>query len=292
MNNKYKEKALTQQEVRKIQLKSLEILLYFKKICDENNLTFYLCGGCCIGSVRHSGFIPWDDDIDVFMPRKDYNKLQKIWNKVADAKKYSCCEAEGRRNLVVNISDNNTTYINELQADMDVNHGLMIDIIPLDGCPSESLKRKMQIFWALVYSLYITQIAPRNHGNLTKIIGGLMLAIIPIKGMRTRIWKFAEKRMTQYDIDDCEYITELCSGTTYMKNKYPKKLFSGVLYKEFEGYLMPVPKGYDEYLKMVFGNYMELPPENQRIPKHDIVFYDLNNSYTKYKGAYYCKEDK
>ena len=97
MNNKYKEKALTQQEVRKIQLKSLEILLYFKKICDENNLTFYLCGGCCIGSVRHSGFIPWDDDIDVFMPRKDYNKLQKIWNKVADTKKYSCCEAEGRQ---------------------------------------------------------------------------------------------------------------------------------------------------------------------------------------------------
>ena len=61
--------------IRGIQLKSLEILLYFKEFCEEHNLLFYFCGGCCIGTVRHKGFIPWDDDIDVIMPREDYEKL-------------------------------------------------------------------------------------------------------------------------------------------------------------------------------------------------------------------------
>ena len=70
----------TPETLRKLQLKELDTLVYFKEFCDKNNLLFYLCGGCCIGSLRTGGFIPWDDDIDILMPRDDYEKLYKLWD--------------------------------------------------------------------------------------------------------------------------------------------------------------------------------------------------------------------
>ena len=133
---------LSKDELRNLQLKNLEMLLYFKNFCDENNLTFYFCGGCCIGAVRHGGFIPWDDDVDVFMKREDYEKLGELWNKKADTEKYSYCrpsEAKNYRNLFATINDNNTTFIKTHQASLDINHGLVLDILPLDGFPNSIL---------------------------------------------------------------------------------------------------------------------------------------------------------
>lgn len=75
----------SREEIKKIQEKSLEMALYLKKICVDNNLLFYFCGGCCIGTIRHQGFIPWDDDVDVFMPRRDYEILKRIWKSKADS---------------------------------------------------------------------------------------------------------------------------------------------------------------------------------------------------------------
>ena len=102
----------------------------------------------------------------------------------------------------------------------------------------------------------------------------------------------AEKRMTKYKIEDCDYITELCAGPKYMQNEYKKEWFDKVIYKEFEGEKMPIPKGYDEYLRMAFGDYMKLPPKKKQIPEHNVVFFYLKNSYKNYKGKYYCVDEK
>ena len=75
-------------EIRELQLKELELLKVFKSFCDSHGLLFYFCGGCCIGALRHKGFIPWDDDIDVFMPREDYEKLYTLWKEYGDNEKY------------------------------------------------------------------------------------------------------------------------------------------------------------------------------------------------------------
>lgn len=97
--------------------------------------------------------------------------------------------------------------------------------------------------------------------------------------------------MTKYPVDEnTKYMTELCVNFKYVKNLYPKRIFERAVYKEFEGHLMPVPVGYDQYLRMAFGDYMQLPPKDERVPKHDAVFVDLNNSYKEYKGIYYCVE--
>lgn len=288
-NNIYK---YSDEMLRKLQLKSLEMFKYLKKFCEENDLKIYFCGGCCIGTIRNKGFIPWDDDIDVFMPRESYNKLQKLWKEKADTEKYECVipsEKNFTRNLFITINDNNTTFIKTHQTDLDINHGIPIDILPLDGCPSSKIKRRIQKFWALIYSLYCAQMVPKNHGKLITIIGRLMLSIVPIKKVRWIIAKFAEKKMTKYKISDCEYITELCSGPRYMQNEYKKEWFEKAIYKEFEGEKMPIPNGYDEYLRMAFGDYMKLPPIEKQKPEHNVVYCDLNNSYKNYKGIYYCK---
>ena len=292
MQENYK---LSLTELKDIQKKSLEMLLYFKKICDENNLTFYFCGGCCIGSIRHKGFVPWDDDIDVFMKRDDYETLKKIWNKVADTEKYTCnfpSKSLHTRNLFATINDNNTTFIKTHQADLDINHGLVIDVLPLDGSPDSRFRRKIQIFWALVYSVFCAQMIPTNHGKFVSLIGKVILGIVPSQKFRYLIYKFANKQMTKYKIEDCSNITELCSGPVYMQNEYLKEIFSKAIYADFEGYKLPIPVGYDRYLKMVFGDYMKMPPKDKQVPHHDACFCDMNNSYKIYKGKYYCKEEQ
>lgn len=282
--------------LRELQLKGLEVLRYFKDFCDENNLLFYFCGGCCIGALRNKGFIPWDDDVDVFMPRDDYEKLYNLWNKKADVERYSCIKTTDGDNfsghIFTTVADNNTTLIKPSQKDLDIPHGVTIDIFPLDGCPKNRFKRRIQKLWALIYSLYIAQIIPKNHGKSIEICARALLRIVPSRGLRCKIGKFAEKQMSKYKIKDCKFITELCAGPGYMKNEYPKDIFSSVVYKEFEGEEFPLPKGYDEYLRIAFGDYMTPPPAEKRIAHHDILFLDLKNSYKKYKGIKYLTEVK
>lgn len=285
----------SEDEIKKIQEKSLEMALYFQKFCKENDLLFYFCGGCCIGAIRHQGFIPWDDDVDVFMPRPDYEKLKKLWNEKADIKRYTMVDSDEDyidRNLFLNIRDNETTFIRPYQTDLDISHGLILDVLPIDGYPSSKLKRKMQMLWATIYSVYRSQRIPENHGKLMTLAGKMALAIVPTFKMRYRVWKYAEKQMTKYPIQECSAVTELCAGPHYMKNKYPKSAFKNAVYKEFEGHMMPIPAGYDAYLGIAFGDYMKLPPKEKQVAHHDVVLCDLEKSYREYKGKLYCVKGK
>lgn len=272
----------TNTELLSIQQKSLELLDYFKAICDENGLRFYLCGGCCIGAVRHKGFIPWDDDVDVFMPRKDYERLAQLWNSVADTAHYSyvrTTKTHYTRLMHCAINDNRTTFIKERQKDLDTWHGIRLEIIPLDGCPSSRFKRKMQLMWALIYQIYNVQEPPTSKGRAANIIGRLMLAVVPFKSWRYAVWRLAEKRMSRFDFDKSEKITELVTRYQYMVNEYPAEAFKDSVMMEFEGRKMPLPCGYDTYLKMAFKDYMTLPPVEERVPKHDAVRIDVNNGF-------------
>ncbi len=277
--------VLSLEQIRELQLKGLEIFLYFKDFCEKHGLLFYFCGGCCIGALRNKGFVPWDDDVDVFMPRDDYEKLLELWNNFADTEKYSCLRTTKEQfvgNIFTTIVDNNTTLIKPNQEKLNIPKGVAVDVFPLDGCPA-GFARKIQKFWALIYSLYLAQLVPQNHGKVVSLIGKTLLALVTGKNLRYKIWKFAEKQMSKHKIKDCEFITELCAGPDYMKNKYPKEIFASGVYKEFESHMMPLPVGYDKYLKMAFGDYMNLPPKEKQVCHHDIIFMDLENSYKKYE---------
>lgn len=286
---------LTQNETKALQQKSLEAARYFKAFCEKHHLLYYFCGGCCIGAIRHKGFVPWDDDVDFFMPRKDYETLKALWNREADSSRYVCvCSGPALvdHNLFLTIRDVNTTFIKPYQQNLDIPHGVVLDILPLDGCPASRFRRRIQKFWALVYSVYCAQLVPENHGGAVALLGKILLGLVPSGRLRYRLWRFAERKMTKYKIEDCEKITELCSGPHYMQNEYPAKWFRSSVEKEFEGELFPLPVGYDSYLRTVFGDYMQLPPEEKRVAPHEALFTDLNHSYLDYKGKYYLKEER
>jgi len=282
-------------DLRQVQLKSLEILLFFKKFCDKHHLLFYFCGGCCIGTLRHKGFIPWDDDVDVFMPRKDYERLKVLWKREVPDDKYSFCRADEKnfvRSQLTAIVDNDTTFIKENQKDLDIPHGIRLEIIPLDGCPDNRILRKIQLLWGLIYQVFCLQQPPTSKGVIFEWMGKAALALFPTWEARTKVWKYAERQMARYSMKKCSKVTELCVRWNYMKNEYPREAFDSAVYKEFEGYQMPIPIGYDVYLKTAFGDYMTLPPKEKQMTCHDAVMIDPEHSYKIYKNMYGAKDEK
>ena len=282
---------MNQATTRELQDKILEILLYFDSFCRENEIKYYLCGGGLIGAIRHHGFIPWDDDIDLFMHRKDYERLAVLWPEKVSSERYLYCRTDRYHvyhDAGASIRDVNTTEINCHSADDDICHGIALEIMPIDGCPKSKIRRAIQLYNAFVFSLFNVQRLPDNKGRLLRAVSWLAYKIFRSKEIRYRIWKSAEKRMSRYDWDECEEVTELIGSIKGMKLRHPKEDFENVLYKDFEGHQIPVMAGYDRYLHLIFGDYMQLPPEDQRIAKHNVVYLSTTEPYTKFKGIYYC----
>lgn len=263
-------------ELRRLQLKTLEMLVFFRDYCQQKGLTFFLCGGCCIGALREGGFLPWDDDADVFMPREDYERLAREWE---GHERYALLHPNETRtygNIFTTLVDTTTTCLREQTRHIAMPHGIALDIFPLDGCPT-GWRRKKQKWDALLYSLFLTQQIPVKHGGLVALGSRALLALTPSKRARRRVWLKAERRMKRYAIADCERITELCAGPHYMQKEYPRAAFAEQVWRPFEGEEMPLPVGYDAYLKEAFGDYRTPPPLEQRVPEHDIVFLDLDH---------------
>ena len=278
--------------VRQLQKKELDMLLYVDQFCTEHDLTYFLCGGCCIGTVRNGGFIPWDDDVDVFMPRTDYERIKKLWkNNGKYSIQYPQKDVRTATQALV-ICDEETTFIRTCQKDLDIKHGIFLDVLPLDGCPT-GWRRKMQKLWALLYGLYVVENAPVNHGRFLQLLGKIGLILVPVHSLRYRLWRFCEKKMSQYPIEQCDFITELCAGTHYMQNEYPKHCFDHAVRMSFEGHMMNMPVDYDTYLRIAFGNYMELPPKEKQVSHHAWEVIDLEHSYREYQEKkYFTKNAK
>lgn len=285
---------MTDEELKKLQKISLEMAVTFSDFCDRHGLLCYLCGGGCIGAVRDGKMIPWDDDLDFFMPRRDYEKALEIWDEEMQDSGYVLERPSSllvTHCLFAKMRDKNTTYIYDYQKNIDTAHGVALDIIPLDGYPDSKLGRIMQCFWAYIYSLYCAQLIPQNHGRLVSLAGGILLGMIPWQRLRYKIWSFAKRRMTRYSIEKCRGITELCSGPGYMKNYYPAELFKSAIKVPFEDAKLPIPVGYDEYLSIAFGDYKKLPPAEDRVQQHDPMFMDLDKGYENYRGKQFLTRD-
>ena len=269
--------------LQKMQRCQLDILVELKKVCDANSISFYLAFGTCLGAVRHKGFIPWDDDIDVFMRVEDIERLVAVKDQFPSNFFVQTHLTDPEYGLLITrIRDSNTTLVEKDHMDRDINHGVYIDIYPLFYYGGSWIHRKMQVACSFVSRLFTYNSPPINKPRIITFASKFLLSIIP-RSTKNFIAKLSFNYMVSYH--EAEYVATIpdISDGRY----YPTEVFGKPIFCQFEGMMMPLPSKADIFLKRRYGNYMELPPENKRIIHHNYVYMDLNNSYLKYKGVKY-----
>ena len=277
--------------IRDMQKKIKNILVYFIEICEQHGLRYWCAGGTMLGAIRNKGFIPWDDDIDIFMPRSDYERLYELWPTIGDLKHYSLCRTTKEKiyhQTDMQLVDINTTFINKHSENEDIEHGLSIDIMPFEGVPDSKIARGIQIYHAIMYSVYNVQRLPDHQGRLLKFFTFILLNLVKNPEKRYKIWKYHEKKLAQYEYDRSTNVKEMIANFKALFLVYPRETFD-TIEVPFEDIIIKIPKGYDVYMKAIYGNYMQLPDEKNRVPKHDVVYVNLDEPYSKFKGVYYCK---
>lgn len=276
-------KDASTEELRELQYKELEILKKFKKIADQNNISFFISGGTLIGAARSGGFIPWDDDIDVMMWRSDYERLYSLRNDIFKDTSLVLNRTDKKINqhlTGMTLKDSKTVFINHHSLyEKGLTQSIGFDIMPLDYRPVGKFKSYLQVFWGAMFSLYNANRLPDHQGRFVRAVATVPLKIVP-DNLKFRLWKFAEKRMIQLGNPLSDEAVELGVGIKALKRHIKSKWFSRTKLMKFEDVEMPVPVGYKEYLNAVVGDYMKMPPKETRIPKHNTVLVDTKVSYS------------
>lgn len=278
------------EEIRPLQMKQLQILKEFKRVCEKNDLIYVLGFGTLLGAIRHEGFIPWDDDVDVCMSYKDYVALDAACAKdLAEGYFLQSAETDPNSHMTYKkLRLNSTTLIHKDFAHRDMNHGIAIDIYPVFNVANDKKDRKKQIRCAMMYLLLVVGEPPRNHGKLLKLIGRVLLWMLKGK-MGAKLKQYCFNEMTKYEGVNTNYRVMFFGNVDNCTRVYPAEYFEGVELKKFEDDMFYVPKKYDEFLTYRYGNYMEMPPvEEQGVKLDNQVKIDTEKSYLDYKGIYYC----
>ena len=173
----------------------------------------------------------------------------------------------------------------------DICHGIGIEIMPIDACPDSRFRRYLQLFHAFVFSLFNVQRLPDNKGGLLRNMAKIMYFLVPSQNIRYKLWKYSEQQMSKYSWEQCSKVTELIGAVKGMLIEHPKEDFDSAIRCDFEGYSLPVMRGYKEYLSKIWGDYMQLPPVESRVPKHDTVYISTTEPYEQFKGIYYCTKE-
>ena len=248
----------------KIHSESLKIFKCFTKICEKHNLCYYIIGGTLLGAVRHKGFIPWDDDIDVMMPRKDFNKFIALANdELPDNLKLNTFKNNKSYRYYTPRLVNTNTKIIEKRNQKEIN--VFIDIIPIDGVPNNIILRYIYILRVLfnrmlVSYYYIDEI---DTSRPRKIYERILIAIgkiLPTKKIINPVKKLykIDKLLQSIDYDNSKYVGTLMGGYR-AKEIMPKEYFGVPQKYNFEDMKVYGPQLYDKYLTKIYGNYMEIP---------------------------------
>ena len=270
---------INDEKIKILQKMELENLIFFKRICEENHLRYYLVGGTLIGVMRHQGFIPWDDDIDVAMPRPDYNKfLEIVSTYLPDNLEIKSKTSEPNFKCYFTRLINNKKKIYWNQGQYVASIGIWMDIFPVDGLPNNILLRYIHILGIYWYKMIykFTQIDYVMTNKKRNVIETILIKFAKI----TRIGKLfsgekvldkIDKKLQKYDYEKSKYLWNYAGGHG-LKEVMKRDWWGG---KErtgtFEGMTVMIPEKSEEHLTYLFGDYMKLPPENERYT-HKIEF--------------------
>lgn len=262
------------ESLKKVQACELEILKDFISVCEENNLTYFGFAGTGIGAIRHGGFIPWDDDIDVAMPREDYDKMTSIFKEKFSDKYTVVNAAEFNDYPVMNthIIINSTQFVTEEERKLKYPKGIFLDIFPLDKtAPTEKLLKK-QAYTAWFFSkLLILKHIPFPHVPFKGIKAKLAHAITATAWFFLNLFcishKFLYKRVIsascKYNDTNSDKFGFFCSTIVFAQTYSMDDIFPLRPIK-FEGIDMNFPNKLEKTLTNVFGDFMQLPPPEKR----------------------------
>ncbi|GLU98391.1 LicD family protein [Megamonas funiformis] len=269
-------KKISLEKIKKIEL---DILINFDNFCKENDLKYYLSGGTLLGAIRHKGFIPWDDDIDVCMPRKDYEKLIKIFpDKLKN--KYVLKSIE-RRNFMSPFAKiiDIRTIIDLKYVENKFENSLWIDIFPVDGLPSnknEVKKIYMKVnFYRKLLILNSSKFKIRKGMLLRQIFKVFVILIAKLINAKAIVKKIESIALSN-KYDKSEYVGAVTWGLYGIGERMKKSEFEKVIYVDFEGYKFPVFSCWDSYLRGLYNDYMKLPPIEKR-KTHDMKAYYIGD---------------
>ena len=260
-------KAICLEKLKQIEL---DILIYIDQVCKENNLRYFLCGGTLLGAIRHKGFIPWDDDIDICMPRPDYDRLIEILRDTNN--KYRILSPKQEK-YYYNFSKvvDSETILYEYNYQPIENMGVYIDIFPLEGMPTDDFECKKHFNVLNKLRKRINSFAwlkPRIGKNLINYVKRLTLYNQNKKISISQFQKKYESIAKQYNYDKSEYV--YATGGAYgSKDIFLREFFSRGLNVEFEGNFFTAPSSWDLYLTQLYGDYMQLPPIDKRVSNHN-----------------------
>lgn len=255
-------------EIKADELKSIQlgILQEVSDFCESHNITFFLAYGTLIGAIRHNGYIPWDDDIDIAMPRPDYERFIRVFNEnKSHVQVVSMHNNEHYGNSFAKVHDTRTT-INETLYKRDI-FGVYIDVFPIDG-----VKDKYQIkkIW-LINKFLHTKKANFTQRKLSKKIINFFGKIILFPFSVHFILRCIDRMSQKYPFGSTPYAGGICDTVVGERAMINVEVFKGVLQHDFEGRSFPIPIGYDKWLRRIYGDYMQLPPIEKRTTHHVFI---------------------
>ncbi len=279
---------MNENEMMRLKEKQLDVLSEMIRVCNEIHVRCFLAYGTLLGAVRHQGFIPWDDDIDVFIMWDEFETLLKNRDKFREPYFLQCHETDPEwTNMQARVRDSSTAYFERKWDIRDINHGIGIDVYRLYPYPDSFLMAHKLIIDTHIMRVLQMYGLPQHHGLGAKIIGTIARNLYKGNAREKKIQKVMQTlRQNQ----------ETKTVATFFGNdislfsciRFPRSSFNTVKELQFEGKKRPCPANPEQICAMIYGDdYMTPPPEDKRKSVHNHYFIDFDNTYTKYENVFY-----
>lgn len=257
----------------------LVILREFDRVCKALDIPYILFAGTMLGAVRHQGFIPWDDDVDVMLLREDYERFLREADRVLDREKFFLQKefSEHWPLFFSKLRMNGTTCLEKYHPrDPQIHQGVYMDIFPCDNAFGSGLGRKLQFYASKVVIAKALDKRGYDTDSRKKKLFIALCRVLPMK-------PFLE--LTRGGSRDSGVVHSFLGGASgYEKNVYPRRYFEERTEAVFADRSYPISACYDELLRVLYGDYMRIPPPEQRVCKQHAILIDLDRSYEEYRN--------
>lgn len=260
---------MDEKTLKKLQTVETEILVAFDKFCTEHDIKYSLYAGTALGAVRHGGFIPWDDDVDVCMTRENYEKFLKVYRE-NEIDGYYLQGTDNPDYEYINFSKlrkNGTRFGNKLDLSLYENNGIYLDVFPFDKIPKDKKLRKKFLFNAKLWLVYTRGYPYTKGSKFLEIVSRFLL--LKSRKRQLKIRNKLEKKLLAFQSMEKDYDLICLACPNDLRFIYPANILDEIIEVDFEGHKVSMHKDYDTALKIKFGNYMQLPPEEERVCKHN-----------------------